>query len=78
MLSAEIPLILRRGNIYATASIAGSATYLLLRTLALRDSLAALLGMAVVISLRLAAILWGLQLPVLSLGGEPRGREPPP
>jgi uncharacterized membrane protein YeiH len=72
VLSSEIPLILRRGNIYATASIAGSATYLLLEELDLREPLAALLGMAVVVSLRLAALLWGLQLPVFSLPNEPR------
>jgi uncharacterized membrane protein YeiH len=70
VLSAEIPLILRPGNIYATASIAGSATYLLLKELGLRAPFAALLGMAVVISLRLAAILWGLRLPVFSLRDE--------
>ena len=70
VLSAEIPLILRRGNIYATASIAGSSTYLMLKALGLRRSFAAVLGMAVVISLRLTAILWGLQLPVFSLRGD--------
>jgi uncharacterized membrane protein YeiH len=72
VLSAEIPLILRPDNIYATASIAGSATYLLLEGLGLREPFAALLAMAVVISLRLAAILWGLRLPVFSLSDEQR------
>ena len=72
VLSAEVPLIFRRGNIYATASIAGSATYLLLKGLGFREPLVALLGMAVVILLRLAAILWGLRLPVFSLRDEQR------
>jgi uncharacterized membrane protein YeiH len=67
MLTAEIPLVLRRGHIYATAAIAGAAAYLLLPTLGVPRPAAALLGMATVASLRLAAIVWGLTLPVFSL-----------
>jgi uncharacterized membrane protein YeiH len=74
VLSAEIPLIFRRGTIYATASIAGSAAYLLLEALGVRASIAAMLGMGIVISLRLAAILWKLQLPVFSLHEDRRDR----
>lgn len=66
VLSAEIPLILRRGDIYATASIAGATTYLLLAALGARAPLAVVAGMAVVVLLRLAAIVWGLQLPVVA------------
>jgi uncharacterized membrane protein YeiH len=66
VLSTEVPLILRRGNIYATASIAGAATYLLVKALGLGEPAAAAIGMAVVVLLRLAAILWGLQLPVIT------------
>jgi uncharacterized membrane protein YeiH len=66
VLSAEIPLILRRGEIYATASIAGATTYLLVKALGLGAPLAAVIGIAVVMLLRLAAILWGLQLPVVT------------
>lgn len=66
VLSAEIPLILRRGDIYATASIAGATTYLLVKTLGLGPPLAAVVGIAVVMLLRLAAIVWGLQLPVVT------------
>ena len=66
VLSAEVPVILRRGNIYATASIAGAATYLLVKALGLGEPTAAVIGMAVVVLLRLAAILWGLQLPVVT------------
>src|SRR5665213_1840521 len=33
VLSAEIPLVLRRGNLYATAAIAGTATYFVLESL---------------------------------------------
>ncbi len=35
VLSVEIPLIFRRGEIYATASIAGATTYLLVKALGL-------------------------------------------
>lgn len=66
VLSAEIPLIFRRGEIYATASIAGATTYLLVKALGLGAPLAAVVGIAVVALLRLAAILWGLQLPVVT------------
>jgi uncharacterized membrane protein YeiH len=67
VLSAEIPLVLRRGNLYATAAIAGTATYFALKTLGAVRPLPALTGMAVIVGLRLAAILWGLQLPVFQL-----------
>ena len=66
VLSAEIPMILRRGDIYATASIAGATAYLLVKAVGLVAPLAAAIGIAVVILLRLAAILWGLQLPVVT------------
>lgn len=67
VLSAEIPLILRRGNIYATAAIAGTAAYLWLGMAGVATQTAALLGMAIVVGLRLAAIFWDLQLPVFTL-----------
>ncbi len=66
VLSAEIPMILRRGDIYATASIAGASVYLLVKAVGLVAPLAAVIGIAVVMLLRLAAILWGLQLPVVT------------
>lgn len=66
MMCAEVPMILRRGRIYATAAIAGVAAYLLLQ-LAIDRTLAALLGMAGIAGLRLGAILWDWTLPVFSL-----------
>ena len=66
VLCAEIPLILRRGRIYATAAIAGIVIYLLLQTLLDRTA-AALVGMVSIAGLRLAAIIWELTLPVFSL-----------
>ncbi len=66
VLCAEIPLILRRGRMYASAAIAGVVAYLMLQVL-MERTLAALLGMTVIAGLRLAAIAWDLTLPVFSL-----------
>jgi uncharacterized membrane protein YeiH len=66
VLCAEIPLILRRGRMYASAAVAGVVAYLLLE-LVLDRTLAALLGMAIIVTLRLAAIIWDLTVPVYSL-----------
>jgi uncharacterized membrane protein YeiH len=69
MLTAEIPLILRRGRFYATASITGAIVYLLLEHVVDRAT-AGLLGMAWIALLRIAAIHWALVLPVYHLPGE--------
>jgi uncharacterized membrane protein YeiH len=67
VLIAEIPIVLRRGNLYATAAIAGTAIYFSLERLGARRPIPAFASMAVIAGLRLAAILWGLQLPVFQL-----------
>lgn len=74
VLTAEIPLILRGGDLYATAAIAGATLYLLLDATAVVRPLPTLVGMTSVVLLRLASILWGVQLPVFAhpdLRGEP-------
>ncbi|HEU4562391.1 MAG TPA: TRIC cation channel family protein [Longimicrobium sp.] len=71
VLTAEIPLILRRGDIYATASIVGACVYLVLQAVGIDRSVAGVAGMAAVAALRLAAIYRGLQLPVFSLPEKP-------
>jgi uncharacterized membrane protein YeiH len=68
VLCAEVPLILRRSRIYATAAIIGIIVYLALQPF-LDRTLAALLGMACIASLRLAAIIWDWTLPVFNLPG---------
>lgn len=70
VLCNEIPMILRRGNIYATAVIAGVSLYVAGRGLGLGHELATLLGMAVIAGLRFAAIAWNLSLPVYELPPE--------
>jgi uncharacterized membrane protein YeiH len=66
VLSAEIPLVLRRGQIYATAAIAGASLYLLLQAVFDRTA-AALGGMACIAILRVGAIAWKWSLPVFRL-----------
>ena len=63
----EIPMILRKGHIYATAAIVGCALYAVLDALGLPRAWSVASGMAAVAGLRLAAILFGLSLPVFSL-----------
>ncbi len=62
--SAEVPLFFRK-EIYATACLVGGGSYLLLLSLAVHEGWAMLGGAAVTLTIRLAAIYWGLSLPVL-------------
>jgi uncharacterized membrane protein YeiH len=62
LLTAEIPLVLRR-DVYATAAIAGVALYLVLRAVGIGELWAFGVGMIAVVVLRLLAILLGWQLP---------------
>lgn len=68
VLTNEIPLIFRRGELYATAAITGVVVYLGLNALDLPPPLPSLIGMGAIVALRFAAILWGLRLPVFTLG----------
>jgi uncharacterized membrane protein YeiH len=68
VLTGQIPLILR-ADIYATAAIAGIAVYLFLEASTIGPRWAFGVGFAVVIALRLLAILRGIGLPVFHLHG---------
>jgi uncharacterized membrane protein YeiH len=63
ILSAEVPLILRR-EIYATAALCGSLAYVMLIRLGLPGIPSLMLSAAITLSIRLAAIHWGFSLPV--------------
>lgn len=67
VLCGETPLLLRQTDLYATTSIAGVTSYLILQSLGMPQTPAALAGMTVVAGLRLAAILWRLRLPVFHI-----------
>jgi uncharacterized membrane protein YeiH len=70
VLCNEIPLILRRGQLYASSAIVGAALYLVLERAGTPREAAALLGMATIALVRFAGILWRIELPVLSLEEE--------
>lgn len=75
ILLADIPVILRRSRIYATTSIVGIVVYLALQPIEQKLGttlpVAALSGMMTVASLRLAAIIWNLMLPIFRLSDDP-------
>lgn len=77
VLSAEIPLVLRRGNLYASCAIVGTSTYFVLEGVGLPRPIPSLVGMTVGTGLRLAAIRWGLQLPEFRLERTGEYRAPP-
>lgn len=70
VLSAEIPLVLRRGNLYASAAILGTGLYFVLVRSGIPHAAAGIAGMVVVAAVRLASISFGLQLPVFALEGD--------
>jgi uncharacterized membrane protein YeiH len=70
VLCNEIPLILRRGQLYASSAIVGAALYLVLERAGTPREAASLLGMATIALVRFAGILWRIELPVLSLEEE--------
>jgi uncharacterized membrane protein YeiH len=67
VLSAEIPFVLRRGNLYASTVIVGIAAYLVLESLGVPRQTASLSGMALIAAVRLAAIRWEVELPVFEV-----------
>lgn len=72
VLCNEIPMILRKGQIYATAAIVGCAMLVVLDQLGVAGNVANVAGAAAVAVLRVAAITFDLTLPVFSL---PAARE---
>lgn len=70
VLSAEIPTVLRRGNLYASAAILGIIVYFALVTGGVGRGIATWVGMTIVAVVRLASIIWGLRLPVFALKGD--------
>jgi len=67
VLSAEIPFVLRKGNLYASTAIVGIAAYLALESAGVARQPASLTGMALIAAVRLAAIRWEVALPVFEV-----------
>lgn len=65
ILSAEIPLILRK-EIYATAALCGAFVYIMIDRLDLSSITCLIVSMTVTLLIRLAAIRWRFSLPVLT------------
>ena len=63
VLTAQIPLVLRPGLLYATAAAAGAGLYLILVRIGVPVNVASLAGMAAIAGLRFGAILRGWTLP---------------
>lgn len=68
ILTAQVPLVLRQGNLYATAAIVGTSSYFALEALGAPRVMAAYLGMITCVVLRFVSIRLGLKLPVFVLG----------
>ncbi|QJQ96866.1 MULTISPECIES: trimeric intracellular cation channel family protein [Halomonadaceae] len=79
VLARRVPMVLRQ-EIYATASIAGACTYVILERLPIHSYLAIALAIGVILVLRLSAIYWHLSLPVfawINAPPEPSSKEAP-
>ncbi|MGD9482201.1 trimeric intracellular cation channel family protein [Streptomyces sp. TRM70308] len=63
VLCGELPPLLLREEVYATAAFAGALCYLALHWLDVGPGPAAVSSAAVVLALRLAAMYWGVSLP---------------
>jgi uncharacterized membrane protein YeiH len=75
VLSAEVPLILRK-EIYATAALCGSFTYVILNHLELSDITCLTVSATTTLLIRLAAITWGFSLPVFKSKDDLEKTEP--
>jgi uncharacterized membrane protein YeiH len=63
VLSAEVPLILRR-EIYATAALCGALIFVLMDRLGFPGVFGLVLSASVTLAIRIVAIQWGISLPV--------------
>jgi len=62
-LSAEIPTVFRRGQLYASAAITGTTAYVILVWAGTSEPIAAYISMAAVVAIRFAAVFFGIELP---------------
>ena len=63
VLSAQVPFILLKGELYAAASIPGALVFVILRFQGVSSSVAGISCFIVVLIVRLAAVRWRLMLP---------------
>ncbi len=72
VLCNDVPLILRR-HIYATAALAGATVYILASRMGLEPGVSITVGATTAFVLRMAAMGWGLHLPVIHIEVEEDG-----
>jgi uncharacterized membrane protein YeiH len=66
VLSAQIPYILQKGELYAAASLPGAILFVVLQHLKIEPHWIAAACMLAVLLLRLAALRWSLMVPALA------------
>ena len=64
VMSAHVPLIFQQ-DLYATAAIAGIVVYVILQKLGMPRGVAIGAGVAVILGIRVLAVMWGMHLPRL-------------
>ncbi len=64
VLCNEIPLVFRRGHLYATCSFAGCWTYLLLERFGTAEAVSLFASIFATVALRMAAVRFNLRLPM--------------
>jgi uncharacterized membrane protein YeiH len=64
VMSARVPMIFHQ-DLYATAAIAGIAVYVILQKIGVPRTFAVSAGVAVILGMRLLAVVWGAHLPRL-------------
>ncbi len=74
VLCAEVPMVFRKNTLYATAAMIGASIYVLASPRFIDRNAAAAVAITVIIGIRLAAIYWGITLPVFPVD-QPRSRE---
>lgn len=67
LLCDEIPGVFKRGELYATAALMGCLAFIALIALGVSEHVSALVGVAVALAARLAALRWSIKLPIFKV-----------
>lgn len=68
VLSAEVPLVFRKSELYVTACVAGLMAYVAFRHFGFQANIAGSVSAAAILLLRLASIRWNITLPTMRIG----------
>ncbi len=71
VLTAEMPLVFRKSELYVTTCIVGLTAYVALRQFEIHPAVAGVLGASAILALRLASIRWNITLPTMRVGPSP-------